>query len=188
MTRGRIRRACAHRGGKGKGPRARGGGRRQQQHGAFAGARAPCGIPGGQRRPARDAVLQQDLPGRDWCDISPLWPISHQICRSLCITFPPARDATSSRKHIGNFRNIPNIIGTKEANGDISSVAKTLALCGDDLHRLLRQRRPGAAHHGAGRERRCLRFLQHSAAAKCPRDLHPLCLTGKTGRRPAVIS
>lgn len=27
----------------------------------------------------------------------------------------------------------PNILGTKEANGDISSVAKTLALCGDDF-------------------------------------------------------
>ena len=27
----------------------------------------------------------------------------------------------------------PNILGTKEANGDISSIAKTLALCGDDF-------------------------------------------------------
>jgi 4-hydroxy-tetrahydrodipicolinate synthase len=28
----------------------------------------------------------------------------------------------------------PNIVGTKEANGDISSVAKTISLCGDDLY------------------------------------------------------
>ncbi len=28
---------------------------------------------------------------------------------------------------------IPNIVATKEANGDISSVLKTIALCGDDL-------------------------------------------------------
>ena len=27
----------------------------------------------------------------------------------------------------------PNIVATKEANGDISSVAKTISLCGDDL-------------------------------------------------------
>jgi dihydrodipicolinate synthase len=28
----------------------------------------------------------------------------------------------------------PNIVATKEANGDISSVAKTISLCGDDLY------------------------------------------------------
>ena len=28
----------------------------------------------------------------------------------------------------------PNINAVKEANGDISSVAKTIALCGDDLY------------------------------------------------------
>ena len=52
-------------------------------------------------------VLVYNVPSRTGCNIKP------ETYRELS-------------KH-------PNIIGTKEANGDISSVAKTLALCGDDF-------------------------------------------------------
>ena len=52
-------------------------------------------------------VLVYNVPSRTGCNIKP------ETYRELS-------------KH-------SNIIGTKEANGDISSVAKTLALCGDDF-------------------------------------------------------
>ena len=53
---------------------------------------------------------------------------------SSCTTCPPAPDAISNRRRIWNSSKHPNLNAVKEANGDISSVAKTIALCGDDFY------------------------------------------------------
>lgn len=65
--------------------------------------------------------------------IIPILPIT-SIRRSLPITCRAARASTSSRETYRELAKHPLIVGAKEANGDISALAKTVSFCGDNLN------------------------------------------------------